>query len=141
MTEPRTIQMDMTWKIAAQIIAAALENGTGTGRDAARAELFRMADLLDELHSAQQADRKEASSAATLYEVITSNPESRQAAFGVTFTNEATATAYAERMEHHGYAADPFPAYSPEPSIAAALQSAANHFKDPRLIAGAEATE
>lgn len=133
MNEPRTIQMDMTWKIAAQIIAAALENGTGTGRDAARAELFRMADLLDELHSAQQTGQTD------LFEVIASDPESRKAAYGVTFTDEATATAYAERLEHCGYAIDPFPAYQPEPSLAAALASAGRHFKDPRLNAEPEA--
>jgi len=51
----RTIKMEMTWKMAAQIIAAALENGTGAGREAARAELFRMAELLD----AMNAERKE----------------------------------------------------------------------------------
>lgn len=58
---PRTVRIDMTWKNAAQIIAAALENGTAQGRDAARAELFRMADLLDELKTAQQADPAEGS--------------------------------------------------------------------------------
>jgi hypothetical protein len=43
----RTIKMEMTWTAAAQIIAAALENGTGEGREAARAELMRMALILD----------------------------------------------------------------------------------------------
>lgn len=42
----RYIDLTPTWPEAARIIAAALENGTGKGREAARAELFRMADLL-----------------------------------------------------------------------------------------------
>lgn len=45
---PRTISLRMTWKAAAQIIAAALEHGTDEGRSAARAELFRMAAILDQ---------------------------------------------------------------------------------------------
>jgi hypothetical protein len=45
----RTIDMTPTWPQAAQIIAAALENGTDKGREAARGELFRMANLLDQL--------------------------------------------------------------------------------------------
>jgi hypothetical protein len=132
MTEPRTIQMDMTWSYAAKIIAAALENGTGKGRDAARAELFRMAELLDQLRDQQTGQ-------TDLYEVIASDPESRKAAYGVTFTDEATATAYADRLENCGYAIDPFPAYQPEPSLAAALASAGSHFQDPRLNAEPEA--
>lgn len=54
----RTLKIEMTWKTAAQIIAAALENGTDKGRDAARAELFRMADLLDAMNDAQKADKE-----------------------------------------------------------------------------------
>jgi len=46
---PRTIEIKMTWTTAAQIIAAALEDGTDSGKAAARAELFRMAQMLDEL--------------------------------------------------------------------------------------------
>lgn len=45
----RTIDLTPTWRQAATIIAAALENGTDTGREAARAELFRMAELMDQL--------------------------------------------------------------------------------------------
>lgn len=45
----RFIDMKPTWTQAAQIIAAALENGTDKGRDAARAELFRMASILDQI--------------------------------------------------------------------------------------------
>lgn len=49
----RTINISPTWREAAGIIAAALENGTGTGKKAARAELFRMADMLDQLRKDQ----------------------------------------------------------------------------------------
>ena len=45
----RYIDLTPTWREAALIIAAALENGTGKGRDAARQELFRMAEILDQL--------------------------------------------------------------------------------------------
>lgn len=52
---PRTIAIEMSWKGAAGIIGAALENGTGEGRRAARVELARMADLADRF-AALQAD-------------------------------------------------------------------------------------
>ena len=45
----RYIDMTPTWGQAARIIAAALENGTDKGRDAARTELFRMAELIDHI--------------------------------------------------------------------------------------------
>lgn len=54
----RFIDMTPTWPQAARIIAAALEHGTDKGRDAARAELFRMADLLDQLQ-AEQTERQQ----------------------------------------------------------------------------------
>ena len=53
----RFVDMTPTWRQAAQIIAAALENGTDKGRDAARAELFRMADILDQLKAEQDAEK------------------------------------------------------------------------------------
>lgn len=56
----RFIDLTPTWSEAAAIIAAALESGTGTGREAARAELFRMAAILDDLKA-----EKEAAKAAT----------------------------------------------------------------------------
>jgi hypothetical protein len=58
MTRPitsRFIDLTPTWKEAAAIIAAALEGGTGTGREMARAELFRMAAILDGLKAEQTA--------------------------------------------------------------------------------------
>lgn len=51
----RFIDLTPTWQEAAAIIAAALEGGTGTGRDMARAELFRMAAILDDLKADQTA--------------------------------------------------------------------------------------
>ena len=50
----RYIDITPTWREAAQIIALALENGTDKGRDAARAELFRMADMLDAMNAQQK---------------------------------------------------------------------------------------
>ena len=43
------LDMGMNWQGAASLIALALENGTGKGREMARAELQRMAALLDSL--------------------------------------------------------------------------------------------
>lgn len=116
----RTIDMTPTWPQAARIIAAALENGTGAGREAARAELFRMADILDQLHQAP---------APALFEVITSRAGR---AFGQTFNNEADATAYADAMRAAGYAVDPFPAFEAV-SLADALDIAADHYGDASL--------
>lgn len=45
--EASAIDIGMTWTGAAQIIALALENGTGEGKRMAREELARMAALLD----------------------------------------------------------------------------------------------
>lgn len=51
----RFIDLTPTWREAATIIAAALENGTGKGREAARDELFRMATILDQIHTNAKA--------------------------------------------------------------------------------------
>lgn len=45
----RKIEMKITWAMAAPIYIAALENGTGKGKEAARAEIMRMAQTLDAL--------------------------------------------------------------------------------------------
>jgi len=123
-----TIDLTPTWTEAAQIIAVALENGTGTGRDMARAELIRMGGILDELRAARPA--------TTLYEVITSKAGR---AFGQTFDNEADAEAYAAQMRAAGYAVDPFPEFATA-TLAQALEIAAQHYGDKRLTtAGKEA--
>lgn len=54
------IDLTPTWPAAARIIAVALEHGTSKGREAARAELFRMADLLDHFQAAAKAAEQEA---------------------------------------------------------------------------------
>lgn len=55
-----TIRLEMNWKAAAGIIGAALENGTGEGRRAARVELARMAELADERNTlARELERRE----------------------------------------------------------------------------------
>ena len=131
MTETtRTIPLVPTWRVAVQILTTALENGTETGKDAARTELSRMADILDSL-------REQDAEPATLWDVIASDPERRAPAFGQAFSTEAEAKAYAERLEHHGYAADA-PLENAPVSLADALTHAADHFGDGRLTAEAE---
>ena len=125
MTEPRTISFDMTWTAAAQIIAAALENGTATGRDAARAELFRMAQMLDDM---RQADAEP----TTLYEIIAHAPESISSGYGVAFATAEDAASYADRLEHLGYTADRLEPWSAVP-LPDGLQQAALFFSDPRI--------
>lgn len=55
----RYIEMTPTWPQAARIIAAALEHGTSEGREAARAELYRMADLLEHFTAADKAAQED----------------------------------------------------------------------------------
>lgn len=54
----RYIDITPTWREAAQIIAAALEHGTGKGKEAARAELFRMAEIMDRLAADAKAEKE-----------------------------------------------------------------------------------
>jgi len=127
-----SVDLTPTWPEAARIIAAALENGTGTGREMARAELFRMAAILDSIQQPQSDQEKPSDDTTTgLYEVIAHSRNG--AAFGQTFTNEATADSYAERLRAEGYEVDPYPAYDTQPDLAAALSEAAHFFKDRRL--------
>lgn len=121
----RTISIEMTWKQAAQIIAAALENGTSTGRDAARAELSRMAHILDALKASEHEP-------TALWEVITTT--STGEAYGQTFENEGTATAYAEAMQAAGYRVDPFPEFVTQPTLEAALKDAAEYYGHPEIL-------
>ena len=126
------IDLTPTWPEAARMIAAALENGTGEGRTMARAELFRMADILDSLKQTQSDHKKPSDDTETgLFEVIAHGRNG--AAFGQTFTNEATADSYAERLRAKGYEVDPYPAFDTQPDLAAALGEAAHFFKDRRL--------
>jgi len=52
-TETRTITFRPTWSEAVEIYLAALENGTGDGKAAARQEVRRMAEILDSLAEEQ----------------------------------------------------------------------------------------
>lgn len=131
----RMIQMDMTWTGAAQIIAAALENGTGEGRAAARQELHRMAGILDRLRAADGDPHSAAP--VDLFEVIADHPEHGPAAFGQTFNDQATADAYTRHLQRHGYNADRSPAFETVATLAAALDSARDYFSDDRLKADA----
>lgn len=97
-----TIDITPTWKAAAQIIAAVLENGTEAGKDPARAELFRMAEMLD----AFRAGTIETEEAKGVWEVITTDTKGR--AYGVMFATQEAADSYAEAMQSAGYQVDPF---------------------------------
>lgn len=65
--KPEAIRLEMNWSGAAGIIAAALENGTGEGKRAARLELSRMAELADERNrlARELAERESAELSAT----------------------------------------------------------------------------
>lgn len=49
MADPKheILSLDMKWKQAARYILAALEDGTPKGKELARAELMKMADVAD----------------------------------------------------------------------------------------------
>jgi hypothetical protein len=51
----KTIDMTPTWAAIAPVIAAALEDGTEAGKDAARTELRRMAQLADRTNELAEA--------------------------------------------------------------------------------------
>ena len=127
----KTIPIDMTWSAAAQIIAAALENGTDKGRDAARAELFRMAQVLDELR--KQPERLET------FDVIAEPLTRARSAFGQSFARETEAHAYAVQMEACGYSAEVLPGHETV-TTAEALAHAAEYFGDARISAEQEPT-
>ncbi|AWY09445.1 hypothetical protein vB_RpoS-V16_09 [Ruegeria phage vB_RpoS-V16] len=54
------ISANTTWKQAARVILAALESGTPKGKELARAELFRMADVADFAQDLQAELRRQA---------------------------------------------------------------------------------
>lgn len=118
----RTIDISMNWHTAAQIIAAALENGTGAGKQAARAELGRMAAILDSMADQQSA----------LFEVI-AHSATTGAAFGQTFEAQSMADSYAQTMQAKGYIVDDYPAFCPVSNAAEALAQARAFFNDESL--------
>lgn len=71
--------------------------------------------------------------ATSLYEVIAFRPDGRGHPFGMTFTEESTASAYADRMNAIGYSAEVSPEFTTEPTLRAALGNAREHFKDPAI--------
>jgi hypothetical protein len=71
--------------------------------------------------------------AVTLFEVIADHPNSRAGAFGMTFTDEGTAQAFANRLVTIGYEAEVSPAFTTEATLETALQSAAEHFADQKI--------
>lgn len=117
----KTIDLHMTWTAAAQIIAAALEAGTDKGKEAARAELMRMASILD----AGQPN-------PTLFEVVASND--KRPAYGVAFASEADANAYASKLQALGYSVEAYPPHEAT-SLEDGLSDAALWFTDTRITA------
>jgi len=124
----KTIDLTPTWAETANIIAAVMENGTAEGVRNARAELQRMGQLLDQLRNASETPQD-------LCEVICDSPKAGKSPFGMTFSDEALAQKFARTMRRNGYKAEVSPVYSTEPTLAAALTSAARFFDDERLNA------
>jgi len=102
MTEQRTIDLTPRWADAMQIYIAALEHGTGAGRDAAREELHRVAKILDQLadENAANADPT-VGTTATIYEVLVEGDKGPP--FGQTFATFDQAQEYTDKMELAGY--------------------------------------
>lgn len=71
--------------------------------------------------------------ATSLYEVIASHAGGKGYPFGMTFTDQGTASAYADRMNALGYSAEVSPEFKTETTLAAALESARRHFEDPAI--------
>jgi hypothetical protein len=69
-----------------------------------------------------------------LIEVICNPKASKGRAFGMTFADQSTATAYARAMRRHGYDADVSPSFWTEPDLETALETAAKFFEDQSLI-------
>lgn len=125
MTEQRKIDLTPTWAEAMTIYALALENGTGEGRAAARKELARVAEILDQLNSQPTTGTTE------LYEVLASKAGGTP--FGVTFTTQEAADAYTDRLTAAGYNAEGTCAFDAHAEAGPALASAADYFSDPSL--------
>lgn len=124
MSEPRTINIRPTWQEAMQILIAALEHGTGEGRDAARKELHRAAGILDAL-AADRADRLD------VFDVIANHPDG--SAYGITFSNQQAANEYARRMIAAGYEDCAVLPITARETSAAGIAEAADYFGDASL--------
>jgi hypothetical protein len=77
--------------------------------------------------------KDEAPKGTALYEVIAHREGLPKHAYGVTFTDEGTATAYAERLKAMGYAAEVSPEFTTQPTLKAALEEASDYFNDKAL--------
>ncbi len=55
----RTIDMTPTWAGAVEIYLMALEDGTDTGKEMAREEIRRMAQMLDQINEEHKAQKDE----------------------------------------------------------------------------------
>ncbi len=128
----RYIDATPTWATAAQIIAAAIENGTDTGREAARAELSRMGKMLDAMKAEQE-------NGTALWEVITEASTGQP--YGQTFGHLENAEAYAAAMQAAGYRAEVSPEFGTQPSFTAAMQSAADFYGHPEILDALKAPE
>lgn len=124
MTEPRTINIAPTWQQAMTIYIAALEQGTGDGREAARKELQRVAGILDSLAKQDRQPRG-------VFEVITDAPG--KPAYGITFGTADAAQTYSERMTAAGYT-DATCAVTICDSAADGLAEAAQFYGDDTLL-------
>jgi len=131
--EGQTIRLEMSWREAAQIIAAALEHGTDKGRDAGRTELYRMAELLDDLRG--QPDNAH----AAVFEVRTVDPARPDTPLVLYFQTLADASGFWEIAEGFGYSAE---VYSMEPSsLSAGLGKALDFFADRRFDPASDAAK
>lgn len=124
MTGPRTINLNSTWREAMTIYLAALEHGTGDGREAARKELQRVAEMLDSLAEQDRQPRG-------VFEVITDGPG--KPAYGITFGTAEEAQTYSERMTAAGYT-DATCAVTICESAADGLAEAADFYGDDTLL-------
>lgn len=157
--EPRTIDLTPTWPEAARIIAAALENGTGQGRDAARSELFRMAQIIEHLTGQLKAAEDDLATAterlrqlcdpypvdenlfaldsdrsqpAHVFDVLATS-KAGGSPYGVSFTSQTAAIAYSAIMEGAGYTVEEIGDYIAKPTAAEGLADAAEFFGDPAI--------
>lgn len=79
------------------------------------------------------ADHMTEQTAPRLFEVIATHPKKKSGAYGIMFTSEQTADAYAATLKAAGYSVDDYPEIAPAKSLNAALEEAAAFYKDASL--------
>lgn len=132
MTDARTTDLSPTWPETVEILLAALENGRSNGKAAARAEIRRMAQILDQFHK-DQAER------ITIFEVITKR--NRAQPYGVTFESEEAAKGYLDHMRAAGYTDRGTGVIVVKATSAEGLAYAAEFYRDPGLVAESGGTK